>query len=127
MRSRPAALALALTALLPGLAAGEDGAVPLDLSMRARVLGIVPGPYGGARSEAEALGLETMRAPTGAGTTRMPFAVSGGKPGVYVGVAVCEPFGERRYLMAVDGDWSLPEGAPRGVPGPRGLTLPGRP
>jgi hypothetical protein len=120
VRAWLAVLALQLAALLPGRAAAGEAGAPLDLSLRARALGIVPGPFGG-RSEAEALGLETMRAPTGAGTTRMPVAATGGTPGLYVGVAVCEPFGERRSLMAVDGDWSLPEGAPRG------LVRPGRP
>ena len=102
---------------------GQDG---LDLSIRARALGIVPDP---PASGAETLGLEPMRAPTGAGTTRMPQAAAGREPGVYVGVVVCEPDGiERLYMVRMDDAGTLPEGPLRtGAPGPRGLYLPGRP
>lgn len=98
----------------------------LDLSIRARALGIVPERY---NDGAETLGLEPMRAPTGAGTTRMPQATSGREPGLYVGVVVCEPDGvERLYMVRMDDAGTLPEGSLRtGAPGPRGLYLPGRP
>src|SRR5262249_29342679 len=57
----------------------------LDLSIRARALGLVPGPTGDTT-----LGLGTMRAPTGAGTTRWPSAELA--PGVYLQVApTCLP------------------------------------
>lgn len=128
-------------ALLVGLLLGagparaEDATTPapaapereggLDLSIRARALGIVPERYSDG---AETLGLEPMRAPTGAGTTRMPQAASGREPGLYVGVVVCEPDGiERLYMVRMDDAGSLPEGPVRtGMP-PRGLYLPGRP
>ena len=60
----------------------------LDLSIRARSLGLVPPESQGAA----ALGLEPMKAPTGAGTTRMPSAVTELAPGVYIYVApACVP------------------------------------
>jgi len=95
----------------------------LDLSIRARALGIVPEAH-----SAGSLGLEAVKAPTGAGTTRMPQAVSGRESGAYIGVMVCEPDGtERLYQVRIDDAGSLPEGNLRGTPGPRGLYLPGRP
>lgn len=120
---------LALAGLLAGVTAFAEEpasgspAGGLDLSVRARALGVVPEPAGTAT-----LDLETMKAPTGAGVTRMPLAASGGKPGVYVGVVVCEPDGtERFYQVRIDDAGSLPERDLRGTPGPRTLFVPGRP
>lgn len=117
--------------LLAGAPAHAQDATPpattggLDLSIRARALGIVPDA---ATSGAGTLGLEPMRAPTGAGATRMPQAASGRERGVYVGVVVCDPDGvDRLYMVRIDDAGSLPEGNLRGTPGPRGLYLPGRP
>ncbi len=60
----------------------------LDLSIRARSLGLVPPDSQGAAT----LGLEPMRAPTGSGTTRMPSTVTELAPGVYFYVApACVP------------------------------------
>lgn len=100
----------------------------IELSIRARALGLGPEVY--TPDSAAALGLETMRAPTGAGTVRMPQgATPGERRGLYIGVTVCDPDGvERVYMVRVDDAGSLPEGPVRtGVPGPRGLYLPGRP
>jgi hypothetical protein len=120
---------LALASLLGAAPAvrAEDPSPPptLDLSIRARALGIVPEP-----AAAGSLGLETVRAPTGAGRSRMPQARTGAErtPGLYVGAVVCEPGGPVYYEVRVDPDTSLPEGQLRsGAPGPRGLYLPGRP
>ncbi len=109
----------------PGVPAGDAQAGgALDLSIRARALGLVPEPF-----SAGTLGLEPMRAPTGGGTTRMPSAATGRERGVYLSVVVCDPDGvERVYTVRVDDAGTLPEGPVRtGAPGPRGLYLPGRP
>jgi len=59
----------------------------LDLSIRARALGIAPEPPGGAT-----LGLEPMKAPTGAGSTRWPRPVTELGKGVYISVdPLCLP------------------------------------
>lgn len=68
----------------------------LDLSIRARSLGLVPTPQDGTN-----LGIETMRAPTGAGQDRMPPARQEVAPGVFLYVDPnClpgeEPFFPRR-------------------------------
>jgi hypothetical protein len=77
-------------------APGTDVPAPgtLDLSIRAQSLGLTPGVTGDTT-----LGLGTMRAPTGAGTTRWPSAELA--PGVYLQVApTClpgeDPFSSRR-------------------------------
>ncbi|MBI2468953.1 MAG: hypothetical protein HYV62_14260, partial [Candidatus Rokubacteria bacterium] len=92
--------------LLAGAPAHAQDATPpaatggLDLSIRARALGIVPDA---GTSGAGTLGLEPMRAPTGAGATRMPQAASGRERGVYVGVVVCDPDGvDRLYMVRID-------------------------
>jgi hypothetical protein len=111
--------------LVAGAAGAEDApaAGGLDLSIRARGLGIVTEPHAGTT-----LGLETMKAPTGEGTIRMPRAASGREPGLYVGVVVCDPDGVARvYQVRMDDAGSLPERYLRGTPGPRALFLPGRP
>jgi hypothetical protein len=96
---------------------------PFDLSVRARALGLVPEPL-----EIGSLGLETVRAPTGVGTTRMPQATTRSGPGLLIGVIVCEPDGsERVYQVRADDPGSLPERNLRGTPGPRHLFVPGRP
>jgi hypothetical protein len=96
----------------------------LDLSFRARALGVgvEPTPSGN-------LGLETMTAPTGAGTSRLPRAASGrDRGGVYIGVAVCDPVvGQRVYEVRADDPGTLPEANLRGTPGPSRLFIPGRP
>lgn len=75
----------------PPAASPESDPAPsgsLDLSIRARSLGLVPPESQGAA----ALGLETMKAPTGAGTARWPSAVTELAPGVYIYVApACVP------------------------------------
>ncbi len=98
-----------------------DAAGGLDLSVRARALGVAPEPYA-----AGGLGLETMRAPTGAGTTRLPrVETRGSGPGLYVGVVVCDPvWGSRGYAIRADDAGSLPEGPLRGAPGSRPDLLP---
>jgi hypothetical protein len=69
----------------PGPGATESTAAPsapgssLDLSVRARSLGLVPTPQDGTN-----LGIETMRAPTGAGRDRMPPARQEVAPGVFL-------------------------------------------
>lgn len=66
-----------------------DAVVPggLDLSIRARALGVAPEPQGAAT-----LGLEPMRAPTGAGSMRWPQPVTEVGKGVYISVEpVCLP------------------------------------
>jgi hypothetical protein len=87
---------LALAGLLGGAPAAlaQDAPAPgagggtLDLSIRARSLGLVPDPPGTAPS----LGLETMTAPTGAGTTRWPSARTEVARGVYISVEpLCLP------------------------------------
>jgi hypothetical protein len=82
--------------VVPAPASSTDAPTPgsLDLSIRARSLGLVPGATGDTT-----LGLGTMRAPTGAGTTRWPSAELA--PGVYLQVApAClpgeDPFSARR-------------------------------
>jgi hypothetical protein len=81
--------------VVPAPASGTDvPAGSLDLSIRARSLGLTPGATGDTT-----LGLGTMRAPTGAGTTRWPSAELA--PGVYLQVApTClpgeDPFSARR-------------------------------
>jgi hypothetical protein len=68
--------------------AAAQSAGGLDLSIRARSLGVVPEPT----EEAATLGLETMRAPTGAGTTRWPSRTAEVARGVYVGIEpLCLP------------------------------------
>ena len=140
-RSRLATLGLAagLGLCLTTPARAQDaGSVPadtapsaassLELSIRARGLGFAPEVY--TPGSAASLGLEPMRAPTGAGTIRMPRAAAPGeRRGMYIGVTVCDPDGvERVYMVRVDEAGSLPEGPIRdGAPGPRGLYLPGRP
>ena len=65
----------------------------LDLSIRARALGVAPGPQ-----PSDALGLEPMRPRTGAGTTRMPSATTEVAPGVYFSVMPsCGPEDEFRF------------------------------
>jgi hypothetical protein len=56
----------------------------LDLSIRARALGLVPEHWSGS---AGSLGLETGRPSNGAGTTRMPSATTELARGVYVSVS----------------------------------------
>jgi hypothetical protein len=82
--------------VVPAPASSTDAPAPgsLDLSIRARSLGLVPGATGDTT-----LGLGTMRAPTGAGTTRWPSSELA--PGVYLQVApAClpgeDPFSSRR-------------------------------
>ena len=115
------------TLLLGGLALAEERAgTPaggLDLSVRARALGVAVEPV-----PASNLDLETMKAPTGAGTTRLPQPASGREGGVYIGVGVCDPvLGGRYYEVRADDPGTLPEGNLRGTSGPRTLFLPGRP
>jgi hypothetical protein len=85
---------LAVGGILGGASAAvaQDAAAPgaggLDLSIRARSLGVAPEPTG----ESTTLGLETMHAPTGAGTTRWPSRTTEVARGVYVTVEpLCLP------------------------------------
>lgn len=118
-------IGLVLAASLAAPARAEEPAAPgpgtLDLSIRARALGIVPEPHA-----ASTLDLEPMRAPLGEGTSRMPRAATGRERGLSLGVVVCDPDGvERWYMVRVDQPGTLPEGPTR--EGVRGLVLPGRP
>ena len=72
----------------PGLPSGKPGTQgSLDLSIRAQALGILAPPR-----DADRLGIEAERAPTGAGTTRMPQAVTELRPGLYLSVMpACVP------------------------------------
>lgn len=107
----------------------SDGppAASVDLTIRAGALGLSPEAL--RPGSAAALGLEAVRAPTGAGTMRMPQPARPGERGVVLGVKVCEPDGtERTYFLRVERDASLPEGPFRSpAPGPWRLGLPGRP
>jgi hypothetical protein len=125
----PVAAALVLLAALFGLvpvASAEDAAPSpagggLDLSMRTRGLGV-------ERAPTSNLDFETVKAPTGAGSTRLPQAASGRAGGIYVGVIVCDPIvGGRAYEVRADDPGSLPEPNLRGAAGPRTLFVPGRP
>jgi hypothetical protein len=91
MRRMLALLAVAGSLVVAAAAADDaaaQGAGGLDLSIRARSLGVVPEPTG----EAAPLGLETMRAPTGAGSTRWPSRTTEVARGVYVSVEpLCLP------------------------------------
>jgi hypothetical protein len=91
---------LALTALAHAAPVGEssDPGERLDLSIRARGLGISP-----MTPSLGNLGLETVKAPTGAGSLRMPSTTEEIAPGVYFTVApTCLPgeeaFGGRRTI-----------------------------
>jgi hypothetical protein len=65
----------------------SDPGERLDLSIRARGLGIAP-----LTPTIENLGLETVKAPTGAGSIRMPRMTEEIAPGVYFTVApTCLP------------------------------------
>src|SRR5262249_60959495 len=68
-------------AVVPDPASSPDvpGPGALDLSIRARSLGLTPGASGDPT-----LGLGTMRAPTGAGSSRWPSNVSELAPGLYL-------------------------------------------
>ncbi|HEV8306364.1 MAG TPA: hypothetical protein VGW35_01745 [Methylomirabilota bacterium] len=115
------------TLFLGGGARAEESALPaspgLDLSMRARALGVVPEPYSAAT-----LGLEPMQAPTGAGITRTPRLASSRGSGVYISVIVCDADGvDRVYTVRLDDAGTLPEGTLRGTAGPGHLFVPGRP
>jgi hypothetical protein len=113
-------LATAAGAQEPSAGASGGG---LDLSVRARALGVVPDPVAATN-----LDFETVKAPTGAGTMRMPQLASGReRSGVYVGAVVCDPFGGRVYETRLDESSSLPEPNLRGTPSPRTLFVPGRP
>jgi hypothetical protein len=98
------ALAVVAALLAPAVAgraapatdpAGSASPAPggLDLSIRARALGVAPLPQ-----PSDALGLEPMRPRTGAGTTRMPSATTEVAPGVYFSVMPsCGPEDEFRF------------------------------
>jgi hypothetical protein len=81
--------------VVPSPASGTEVPAPgsLDLSMRAESLGLTPGMTGDPT-----LGLGTMRAPTGAGTSRWPSAEIA--PGIFLGAPTClpgeDPFFSRR-------------------------------
>jgi hypothetical protein len=80
---------LAWTALAQAAppAGASDPSERLDLSIRARGLGITP-----MTPTLENLGLESAKAPTGAGSLRMPSATTEISPGVYFTVApTCLP------------------------------------
>ena len=88
MRWTLAAVALGLAGLVGPAAAAPvpgpsdssaAGASTLDLSLRARSLGLVPAPSDGTN-----LGVETMRAPSGAGQDRMGPARQEVAPGVFL-------------------------------------------
>ena len=94
----PAVMSRAASGIDPAAPASPPASQPpapggLDLSIRARALGIVPVPQ-----PSDALGLEPMRAPTGAGTTRMPSATTELAPGVYLSVTpACGPEDDFRF------------------------------
>src|SRR5262245_33424100 len=71
---------LTLVGLAHGAPVGEssDPGERLDLSIRARGLGVAP-----MTPTLENLGLETVKAPSGAGSIRMPSATTQIAPGVY--------------------------------------------
>jgi hypothetical protein len=70
--------------LIPPDAASSGG---LDLSVRARALGVAPDPHA-----ASSLGLEPMKAPTGAGSSHWPRPVTELSRGVYISVdPLCLP------------------------------------
>jgi hypothetical protein len=118
-----AGLLMATVASAQDQSAGATGG-GLDLSVRARALGVgAPDPVAGSN-----LDFETVKAPTGAGTMRMPQLASGReRSGVYVGAVVCDPFGGRVYETRLDEASNLPEPNLRGMPSPRTLYVPGRP
>lgn len=59
----------------------------LDLSIRARALGVTSEPWTGS-----SLDLEPQKAPTGAGSTRMPSATAEIGRGIYIGLMpACVP------------------------------------
>ena len=59
----------------------------LDLSIRARALGVTSEPW-----TESSLGLEPQKAPTGAGSTRMPSATAEIGRGIYIGLMpACVP------------------------------------
>jgi hypothetical protein len=80
-------LALAALAHAAPPVQSSDPGERLDLSIRARGLGISP-----MTPTLENLGLETVKAPTGAGSLRMPSMTEEIAPGVYFTVApTCLP------------------------------------
>ncbi len=80
-------VSLALALLGSVAYGGDEGRTPpaatsgLDLSVHGRALGVLPDSTAGA-----SLGLEPERAPTGAGSLRMPSATTELGRGVYVSV-----------------------------------------
>lgn len=129
MRVWLASSLVALAALAAGTPArGEEPTAAgggLDLSVRARALGVAVEPVSPSD-----LGLETVTAPTGAGSTRLPqVATSRARGGVYLGVGVCDPvWGSRVYEVRADDPGTVPEGGNlRGAPGPHIPFVPGRP
>jgi hypothetical protein len=92
MRSVVGLVALVSALALAPVALAQETTLPgaggLDLSIRAQSLGVAPLPSGDGAS----LGLETMKAPTGAGSTRWPSRTTEVARGVYVGIQpLCLP------------------------------------
>ena len=79
--------------VVPGQSSATEvpAAGSLDLAIRAQALGLTPATVGDPT-----LGLGTMRAPTGAGTTRWPSAEVA--PGLYMGAPTCLP-GEDSFSL----------------------------